>query len=118
MMILPERRLLQFLCDKRREKRLRRQILASLRDYRFLRMEHQVLFDCLQAMPPVRQELIRELLPAWLVRAGFPDFDLDPFLQPGTVSEEEARKICRELIEPQTVPDRETGRTAPSPDTA
>jgi len=58
-----------------------------------------VLFDCLQALPLERPELIRELLPARLVRAGFPDFDLESFFQAIEVSDEEARRLCRELTE-------------------
>ncbi len=109
--------MLQFLCRGESADQLRSEILSQLRSYEFQRMEHQVLFDCLQAMPLDRPELIRELLPARLVRAGFPDFDLDPFLEPGTVSEEEAREICRELTEPQAVHDRETRKADPSPET-
>ena len=109
--------MLQFLCRGESTDQPRNEILSRLRSYGFQRVEHQVLFDCLQAIPLDRPELIRELLPAWLVRAGFPDFNLDPFLEPGTVSEKEARKICRELTEPQAIPDRETGRVDTSPET-
>jgi hypothetical protein len=68
-----------------------------LQGYAFQRVEHQVLFNCLQALPLDRPELMRELLPAALVRAGFPAFDLAPFFQAAAVSEEEARAMCREL---------------------
>lgn len=97
-----ERTLLQFLCGGKSRKQAREEVLAKLKSYRFGRVEHQVLFDCLQAMPLDRPELLRELLPARLVRTGFPDFDLAPFVdagEPGELSEEEARTLCRELLQ-------------------
>jgi hypothetical protein len=80
------------------EVRTRGVIFSMLRSYRFSRVEHQVLFDCLKTLPLDRPELARELLPAALVRAGFPDVDLASFFEAGTVSEEEARTMCRELV--------------------
>lgn len=73
-------------------------MISRLRGYAFRRVEHQVLFDCLRTMPLDRPELVRELLPARLVRAGFPDFDLVPFFEAGEVSKEEAQQMCRELL--------------------
>lgn len=94
-----ERRLLQFLCEWKSGAPMRSEVLVRLREYVFRAVEHQVLFDCLQAMPLDRPELIRELLPARLVRAGFPDFDLAPFFEASEVNEEEAKKMFRELTE-------------------
>ena len=94
-----ERRLLQFLCIAGSDAQLCEEVRTRLRGHAFRRVEHQVLFDCLQALPFDRPELVRELLPGRLVRAGFPDFDLAPFFNVGEVSEEEARKMCRELTE-------------------
>ena len=106
-----ERSLLVFLCSGRGEKQLREKMISRLRGYAFRSVEHQVLFDSLQTMPLDRPEVVRELLPARLVRAGFPDFDLGPFFEPGEageqvgeaggVSEKEAGKMCRELTESQ-----------------
>ena len=93
-----ECRLLQWLCQGKGDEQFRNEVLRRLRGYRFRSVEHQVLFECLQAMPLDRPELIRELLPARLVRAGFPDIDLEPFFEAGEVSEEEAGKLCRELM--------------------
>ena len=90
--------LLQVLCNGRSRTQTREELISQLRMYAFRSVEHQVLFDCLQAMPLDRPELVRELLPARLVRAGFPDIDLEPFFEAGEVSEEEAGKMCRELM--------------------
>ena len=109
--------LVQLLCQSGTAPELRAEVLARLRGYAFRSVEHQVLFDCLQAMPSDRAELLRELLPARLVRAGFPDFDLAPFVassgassgaSPGGSTEEspgeshglspdEARELCQAL---------------------
>ena len=105
--------LVRLLCQGDTDTELREVILARLRGYAFRSVEHQVLFDCIQAMPPDRAELLRELLPARLVRAGFPDFDLAPFVassgaSPGGSTEEspgeshglspdEARELCQAL---------------------
>ena len=100
-----ERDLLQFFCIGRSGTQAREEMISQLRRYAFQSVEHQVLFDCLQSMPLDRPQLIRELLPARLVRAGFPDIDLAPFLEAreaGEVGEQEARMLCRELTELRT----------------
>ena len=107
--IAAERRLLQLLCNGASGIELCKEVLARLRRYAFRSVEHQVLFDCLQTMPMDRSELIRELLPARLVRAGFPDFDLAPFFElPGESSGEphglnaqEAQELCQALTRSQ-----------------
>jgi hypothetical protein len=112
-----ESRLLQWLCQGEGDGKSRKGIFLVLQDYRFRRVEHQVLFDCLQAMPLDRPELIRELLPARLVRAGFPDFELAPFCkwgEPGEVSEEDARDLCRELMESRRAEPEQTPRRSAS----
>ena len=109
-----ERRLLQLLCDGANGAELRREVLARLHGYAFRCVAHQVLFDCLQAMPMNRPELLRELLPARLVRAGFPDIDLARFFEsPGESPEElhgpsadEARELCRALMDPPSTEGR------------
>ena len=100
-----ERRLLQLLCNGGSAAELRAEVLARLRGYAFRSVAHQVLFDCLQAMPMDRPELVRELLPARLVRAGFPDFDLAPFFEspggPHGLSVQEALELCQALTRSQ-----------------
>ena len=96
-----ERLLLRLICLETTDAQLRTEVMARLRGYAFRSVEHQVLFDCLQAMPPDRAELLRELLPARLVRAGFPDFDLAPFVdstgEHRGLSAQEVQELCRAL---------------------
>ena len=103
--IAVEHRLLQLLCDGATGAELHADVVARLRGYAFRSVAHQVLFDCLQAMPMDRPELFRELLPARLVRAGFPDFDLTPFFEsPGEahgLSVQEAQELCEALTRSQ-----------------
>ena len=103
--IAAERRLLQLLCNGGSGSELHSEVLARLRAYAFRSVPHQVLFDCLQTMPMDRPELLRELLPARLVRAGFPDFDLAPFFEspgesagkPHALNAQEAQELCEAL---------------------
>ncbi|OFW41483.1 MAG: hypothetical protein A3J28_16440 [Acidobacteria bacterium RIFCSPLOWO2_12_FULL_60_22] len=81
---------------------MREEVLSRLRGYAFRSVEHQVLFDCLRALPSDRPDLIRSLLPERLVRAGFPDFDLTPFFEPHGLSAPEARELCQKLMESQS----------------
>jgi len=111
--IAVERRLLQFLCDGAADAQLREEVRGHLRGYAFRSVEHQVLFDCLQGMPMDRSELIRELLPARLVRAGFPDFDLAPFFEssgrspgePHGPRAQEARNLVEQLLAANSSPE-------------
>ena len=64
-------------------------------------------------MPMDRPELVRELLPARLVRAGFPEFDLAPFFEsrgespgesagePHGLNAQEAQELCEALTRSQ-----------------
>ena len=96
-----EVRLLQSLCNGSFGAELNADVVARLCGYAFRYVAHQVLFDCLQTMPMDRPELLRELLPARLVRAGFPEFDLAPFFEspgePHGLSAQEAQELCQEL---------------------
>ena len=104
-----ERSLLRLICLETTDVQLRTEVMAHLRGYAFRSVEHQALFDCLREMPVDRPELLRELLPARLVRAGFPDFDLARFVgspgespgqspqEPHALSPHDARELCRAL---------------------
>jgi len=65
-------------------------------------MEHRVLFESIASLigaPP--GEIVR-LLPARLVRAGFPDIDLSPYLDPRPVSAEHAEELLGMLVRDQS----------------
>jgi hypothetical protein len=92
-----EIRLLQYLCQADSDVAARRLVLDALTGYEFSTVHHQVLFDCLKAAPDAQAGLLASLLPARLVRAGFPDFDLEPYLRPGGLSAAEAYTLCTKL---------------------
>ncbi|MSO20763.1 MAG: hypothetical protein EXQ56_09940 [Acidobacteria bacterium] len=92
-----EKRVLRFLCQAAADAVARAEVMERLRQYRFASVPHQVLFDCLKALPAARPELVEALLPARLVRAGFPDFDLEPFLRPSGMSAAQARVLCQRM---------------------
>ena len=99
-----EARLLQMICQAGLgnapdglSRELREEALTRLRSYPFRTVAHQVLFDCLWQMPRHRPDLVRDLLPARLVQAGFPDFDLAPFFEPHGLTETEARELLGKL---------------------
>ena len=104
-----EARLLQVICQggrnirqSRRDKDLREEVLTRLHNYSFRSVPHQVLFDCLWNMPRQRPELIREVLPAWLVQAGFPDFNLAPFFDPHGLTTPQIKKLLDNLTDNRT----------------
>lgn len=72
----------------------------ALREYRFQSLEHQVIFDCLKGIPASRLDLAATLLPERLVRAGFPDIDLEPFLCGDPLTEAEAQVLCGNILMP------------------
>jgi hypothetical protein len=71
-----ERQVLRALCQGALDSRAK---LNALRSYRWRESVHQVIFNFLISMPGTNAELMREQLPAYLTRRGFPDFDLSWF---------------------------------------
>ena len=98
LMMNAEKRVLRYLCQATADAAARAEVIELLRGYRFASVPHQVLFDCLKALPTARPELVEALLPARLVRAGFPDFDLEPFLRPSGMSAAQARVLCHRMV--------------------
>lgn len=76
---------------------LRDKVYRRLRTYSFRSAIHQVLFDCLFQLPRNSPERIRELLPAKLVQAGFPDVELARFFEPHRLTASEAEKLLEKL---------------------
>jgi hypothetical protein len=91
-----EARLLRYLCNRAVQSD-RVEIIETLKAYRFATVHHQVLFDCLRGLAAAPPELLESLLPVRLVRAGFPDFDLEPFLRPSGLSASQARAAAKAL---------------------
>ena len=96
-----ERRLLGVLCQGGQSEEIAREILVRLRGHRFASVQHQILFDCLAALPRHRPEIVAELAPSRLTQAGFPDFDMAPFRQPQRLSDTDVKQCLEALIRSQ-----------------
>jgi hypothetical protein len=92
-----EQELLQFLVAGRIGAEARQAILLFLHNYKFRSVEHQVLFDCLSNLAAYEPHQIQELLPARLVRAGFPDIELQS-VSSANLTAAQAEELCRKLI--------------------
>jgi uncharacterized tellurite resistance protein B-like protein len=92
-----ETELLRFLCQEKSAASSCREIIHALRTYTFTAVPHQVLFDCLKKLPVAQPDIIAAELPARLVRAGFPDFDLHRYFSGEPPDEEQARMLCHML---------------------
>jgi hypothetical protein len=96
---MAELRLLCFLCDPQLDRSAQREVMELLRGHCFSSTAHQVLFDSLSALLATRAVLPAELLPAQLVKAGFPDFDLNCYLRPSGLDVAEALALSTRLRE-------------------
>jgi hypothetical protein len=82
------------------------QIVQRLRSYRFRTIEHQVLFECVARLRDGADQDVsrtdagefRPRLLAQLVRAGFPDLDVDQFQDASTPSAPDALALCDALL--------------------
>ena len=94
-----ELKVLQAMCTSPPDSGIHALGLSLLRNYKFQKTSHQLVFDILGELPAAIPELIREQLPARLTRTGFPDVDIEPFLIPVSLSLEEAKKLMQSLRE-------------------
>ena len=93
-----EEKLLGYLCQPELAGREWADWIVRLRGYRFRKIGNQVLFDCMKNIPAGRDALVAALLPERLVRAGFPDFDLEAYRQAAPRSEEEIRRLQEDAL--------------------
>ncbi len=93
-----EARLLGLLCRGECGAGLRDELLAGLAGHAFQYVNHQAVFDCLRELGRENAARIRELLPARLVQAGFPDVDLAPFFLHEEIGPAEAATLLRKLV--------------------
>jgi len=93
-----ERQLLGFLIHASSAADAARGITQRLKAYRFESLEHQVLFECVAGLITHQPGDIQSQLPAQLVRAGFPDFDLRRFLGVPKATAEQAEQLCTSLV--------------------
>jgi hypothetical protein len=93
-----EARLLGLLCRGECGAGLRDELLASLAGHAFQGANHQAVFDCLRELGRENSARIRDLLPARLVQAGFPDVDFAPFFLHEEIGAAEAATLLRKLV--------------------
>jgi hypothetical protein len=93
-----EQRLLGYLIAPATPPEIVRNILERLQAYRFRNLGHQVLFECIARLRTGPRSEILALLPAQLVRAGFPDFDWRRFVERCPPRAEDAMELCSELV--------------------
>lgn len=76
-----ELRILGFLMEPTAPSEIVRSLQERLKAYHFQSVEHQVLFECVASLSTRRSGDFLALVPARLVGAGFPDLDLQRFLE-------------------------------------
>lgn len=69
-----------------------------LREYHWHNALHQALWEALGAIPTENPEIFRQLLPAQMTRAGFPDVEWEVFFAPHTLSKEKAIALMRRMV--------------------
>jgi len=97
-----EQRLLGFLVDPSAPPDMVRSRLGPLRTYRFQGLEHQLAFDCFERFRIRPAGDLLASLPDCLVRAGFPEFDLERILGSRPMCPEGALRLCTMLVLNQT----------------
>lgn len=88
-----ERDTLRLLCSVLIKPGTRIEICNLLDPSVFLDPLRSVLFDEIHGLGPISSQRLRELLPARIMNHGFPDFDLEDFLAPKAVSEEQMEAL-------------------------
>jgi hypothetical protein len=72
-------------------------VLRRLGEHAFGDPEHELIFRALARIPNGDAEFVRAALGLRLTRAGFPDFDLEPFFDAPAPDAGEIAEILREL---------------------
>lgn len=73
--------LLRALCQAPADN-VRRRFLSEVCGYRPRNPEHKLILERLIELASVSDKDLREILPAYLTRAGFPDVDVNPYFAP------------------------------------
>lgn len=71
--------------------------MPLLRHYTWQLPLHQVIFDVLAGIPSNDSTTICQLLPAKLVRRGFPEVEWEEFFAPLTLSRDEILALVRRM---------------------
>ncbi len=71
---------------------------SRLAGYTWHDHDHQIVFESLRELRGRYPELLREWLAASVTRKGFPDFDLDPYFVPATLSPSQLLRRIQTLL--------------------
>ena len=88
---------LRALCQGSTDGSLLREGLGILAGHRFVEPLHQVFFEVLETISSDNPAVIRDLLPARLNNRGFPDFDLEIYFRPNSLTRAQALELFRHL---------------------
>jgi hypothetical protein len=87
------RNTLRLLCSVLIKPRTRVEFCGMIEASVFLDVLQIVVFEEVKALGAVESRRLRELLPSRITLRGFPEFDLQEFLAPGEVSEQEIEEL-------------------------
>src|SRR5437764_320809 len=93
-----EKLLLRALCQPGAGENIWRMALGPLNNYRWREPVHESLFASLRDLRARKPALLHELLPAALTRRGYPDVAWEEFLEPISLSNEDAGLIVQRLL--------------------
>jgi hypothetical protein len=92
-----ERLLLAALCQGTLDDESREELLRRLEKHAFATPDHEIVFRALRKLPALNPERMREALAATVTRMGFPDVDMNVFLQPHAFAQGNLADLLREL---------------------
>jgi hypothetical protein len=95
--IAVERQLLAALCQGLLDQGRREELLRRLENHAFALPDHEVVFQALRKLSPIKPERLKETLAVTVTRMGFPDADLDIYFEPNALAEEDFAGMLREL---------------------
>ena len=89
---------LRAMCQETRQGSVRAEAGKLLAHYVWREPVYQAMFNCLASVPSVEPDDLRRGLLVCLTRRGFPDVDLEIFLQPHGLSRQESEQLIQHLI--------------------
>jgi hypothetical protein len=93
-----ETKLLQFLCDARRDLAARRRILGMLGNYSWRTHDNTIFFECIRELFARAAQHIPAHLPAILTRRGFPDMPCELLASPSELTAAAALALTEHLL--------------------
>lgn len=99
-----ERLLLGALCTGPLTLEDRRNALLRLADYNWIGRDHRVIYEALRRSRQPESAALREHIVAEITRLGFPDIDVESFLNPCTLTKAEIVGLANALLAASRAP--------------